>query len=205
MRRKRVRLVLTAAIALLILGLSSHLHTAYLAGLLLGEASTPDIDGPMARLRPDPVVEQVSFQSAGRTIRADIYRPRSGGPHPGILLSHGVAARGKDDPRLVNFADWMARAGFVALVPEFVNMSQFRVRPSDIEEMVSAYEYLEARPDVEPGRVGLFGFSYAGGLSVLAASDPAIADRVRFCFILGGYYDLENVVIYMTTGHIKMY
>jgi len=197
---RRLRLIAVAAVALVVLGLSSRIHTAYLAALVLAESATPEADGPIADLRPDPVVESVTFEASGKTILADLYRPPSGGPHPGIVLSHGVAELGKDDPRLVNFADAMARAGFAALVPQFVNMKGFRVRPSDVRELVASYEYLAARRDVEPERIGFFGFSYAGGLSVLAAADPGIAGRAKFCFILGGYYDLENVLIYMTTG-----
>ncbi|MFH1501972.1 MAG: hypothetical protein ABIG03_02880 [Candidatus Eisenbacteria bacterium] len=198
--RRRLRLLAVAVMALLLLGLSSRIHTAYLAALVLVESATPEVDGPIAGARPDPVIEDVTFDAAGTTMRADLYRPPGGGPHPGIVLSHGVAARGKDDPRLVNFADALARAGYVALAPQFVNMKEFRVRPSDIHELVASYEYLEGRPDVDPDRVGLFGFSYAGGLSVLAAADPRIAERARFCFLLGGYYDLRSVVTYMTTG-----
>ena len=200
---RRLRFIVIAVVALLVLGLSSRIHTAYLAALVLAESATPATDGPIADLRADPYVESVTFDSPGREVLADVYLPRSEGPHPGIVLSHGVAARGKDDPRLVNFADAMARAGFVALVPQFVNMKDFRVRTSDVDELIASFEYLASRPDVEDGRVGLFGFSYAGGLSVLAASDPRVADRVRFCFLLGGYYDLESVIVYMTTGYYR--
>jgi hypothetical protein len=69
-----------------------------------------------------------------------------------------------------------------------------------VDELVASYLYLEGRSDTHADRIGLFGFSYAGGLSVLAAADPRIAGKVRFCFLLGGYYDLQNVIIYMTTG-----
>ncbi len=179
------------------MGLSSRLHTAYLSALVLAESATPEVDGPISERLPDPDVESVSFASPDGTMLADLYLPRDGHDrHAGIVLSHGVAARGKDDPRLVNFADALARAGYAALVPDFVNMRDFRVRPSDIDELVASYEYLESRPDIDASRIGLFGFSYAGGLSVLAASDPRIADRVRFCFLLGGYYDLVSVVTY---------
>ncbi len=200
MSRRRIRVIAMAVIALVLLGLSSRIHTAYLAALVLAESATPDVDGPIASARPDPVVESVRFEVPGKTMLADVYRPPDGGPHPGIVLSHGVASRGKDDPRLVNFADALARAGYVALVPQFVNMKEFRVRPSDVNELVASYEYLETRPDIDAERIGLFGFSYAGGLSVLAAADPRIAERVRFCFLLGGYYDLESVITYTTTG-----
>jgi dienelactone hydrolase len=198
--RRRAKWITVAAVALLLLGAPSRIHTAYLATLVLAESATPLIDGPIAGRLPDPVIERVTFEACGKPVVADLYLPQSEGPHPGIVLNHGVADLGKDDPRLVNFADAVARAGFVALVPEFENLKAFRVRPSDVDEVVAAYEYLTARSDVIPDRVGLFGFSYAGGLAVLAASDPRIADRVRFCFLLGSYYDLENVVTYMTTG-----
>jgi dienelactone hydrolase len=202
--RRRARWIALAAAALLLLGFSSRIHTAYLAALVLAESATPLVDGPIATRLPDPVVEHVVFEAGGKPLIADLYLPQSEGPYPGIVLNHGVSDLGKDDPRLVNFADAVARTGFAALVPEFENLKAFRVRPSDVSEIVAAYEYLADRPDVIPDRVGLFGFSYAGGLAVLAASDPAIADRVRFCFLLGSYYDLENVVTYMTTGMYRL-
>jgi dienelactone hydrolase len=198
--RRRVRLLTLAAVALVLLGLSSRIHVAYLTALVLAESATPLVDGPIATRRADPVIEPVTFPAGLRTLVADVYLPAGAGPHPGIVLNHGVADLGKDDPRLVNFADAVARAGYVALVPEFPNLKGFRVRPADVEEVIAAFEYLAGRPDVDAERVGLFGFSYAGGLAVLAASDARIADRVRFCFLLGSYYDLENVVTYMTTG-----
>ncbi len=178
-------------------------RVAYLTVLLLLELPTPADDGPIAGILPDPVVERVSFEAAGRTLIADIYRPQGGSAHPGIILNHGVAAGGMHDVRLVNFADALARAGYVVLVPEFLNLKEFRVRPSDVDEVVGSFEYLEGLPGVNPGRAGIFGFSYAGGLAVLAANDPEIAARVRFCFLLGSYYDLRSIVTYATTGYFR--
>ena len=200
MRTKRTRLITLAAVAVALLCFSTHIHVAYLTALVLMELGSPEVDGPIASRRPDPIIERVSFDAAGTTMVADLYRPPDDERHPGIVLSHGVANRGKDDPRLVNFSDALARAGYVALVPDFVNLKEFRVRPSDVDEFVGSYEYLETHARVDPDRIGLFGFSYAGGLAVLSASDPRIAERVRFCFLLGGYYNLENVVTYITTG-----
>ncbi len=203
MRRPGPRIIGLVAIALVLLAMSSHIRVAYLATLVLCEASSPLTDGPMASLRSDPVVERVRYEVEGTTIVADVYRPPGDGIHAGILLNHGVAAGGRSDPRLVNFADALARAGFVALVPEFTNLKEFRVRLSDVDEIIGSFEYLESLPRVDSSRVGLFGFSYAGGLSILAAGDPRIADRTRFCFSLGGYRDLESVVTFMTTGSFR--
>jgi len=108
-----------------------------------------------------------------------------------------------NDLRLVNFADALARCGYVAFVPEFTNLKEFRVRPSDVDEVVAAFRHCRGLPTVDPARVGIFGFSYAGGLAVLAAADPRIADDVRFCFLLGSYYDLRDIVNYATTGYYR--
>ncbi len=198
----RTRIIL-ALVALALLGIGPRIHVAYLASLVLVESVTPDADGPIARLRPNPEVQIVTFEAGEKLIVADLYRPNDGRRHPGIVLNHGVADRGKNDPRLVNFADALARAGYVALVPEFTNLKEFRVRPSDVDELVASFEYLERSEYVQPDRIGLFGLSYAGGLAVLAAGDPRIADRVRFCFVLGGYYDLRDVVVFVTTGRYR--
>ena len=205
MRRRRVSLavwVVLAAIVLLALG--PRVRVAYLTTLLLLELPTPETDGPIASRLPDPLVTRVTFEAGGRTMIADVYRPAAGSQgsrHPGIVLNHGVAAGGMKDLRLTNFADALARCGFVALVPEFINLKELRVRSSDVDEMVGSYEYLEQLPAVDPERAGFFGFSYAGGLAVLAANDSRIAERVRFCFLLGSYYDVRSIVIYATTGY----
>jgi dienelactone hydrolase len=203
-RHNLTRLSMLLVLCLLLLSQAPRIRTTYLTVLLLAEAASPDIDGPIATLRSDPHVEHVSFPVEGKTVVADLYRPADGGPHPGIVLCHGVADRGKDDLRLVNFADALARAGYMALVPDFENLRQFRVRPSDVDEIVGAFEHLSTLPSVKRDRIGLFGFSYAGGLSILAARDPRISDRVKFCFLLGAYYDLEAVVGYMTTGMYRL-
>jgi len=204
MRSGRSRLLVCAVlVAIALLALGPRIRVAYLTTLLLLELPTPVIDGPIVSRLPDPVVEQVTFTAAGRTIVADVYRLPGDELHPGIVLNHGVAAGGRSDLRLVNFADALARCGYVALVPEFVNLKEFRVSPSDVDEVVGAYQYLELLPGVDPERVGFFGFSYAGGLALLAANDPAIADRVRFCFLLGGYYDLRSIATYATTGYYR--
>ncbi|MBN2566425.1 MAG: hypothetical protein JXB46_12020 [Candidatus Eisenbacteria bacterium] len=201
---RRVVLIVASVTALLAAAvLAPALRVVYLTVLLLQEVQTPEHDGPLADRLADPEIEQVTFEAAGRRIVADVYKPARPGPHPGIVLNHGVAAGGRHDLRLVNFADALARCGYVALVPEFLNLKEFRVRPTDVDEVVASFEYLTALPDVDAERCGLFGFSYAGGLALLAANDPAISDRVGFCFLLGSYYDLRNIVTYATTGYYQ--
>src|SRR5262249_55418473 len=58
-----------------------------------------------------------------------------------------------------------------------------------------------SRPELAPdGRVGLMGISFAGGLSVVAAGRPSLADKVAFTFSLGGHGDLARVLAFLCTG-----
>ncbi len=52
----------------------------------------------------------------------------------------------------------------------------------DVGTIVAAFERLEGLPGVRRDRVGILGAARSGELALLAAGDPAIADRVRFCF-----------------------
>ena len=52
-----------------------------------------------------------------------------------------------------------------------------------------AFGLLASRPEVDPQRVGIAGFSVGGSLAVLAAADPRIAERVRFVNAFGAFGD----------------
>ncbi len=203
-RRAFIRVALVVAIALIMWMNAERIHVAYLAGMVLAESATPLESGPAEARLPEPVVTQAQYEAAGRTIDATLYLPSEGEPpYPGLVVNHGVAAGGRDDPRLVNFADAMARAGFAVLAPDFVNLREFRVRLTDVDELVASYQYLASREDVDERRVGMFGLSYAGGLALLAATDERINQDVAFLFLLGAYYDLRHIVTYMTTGYFR--
>ena len=48
--------------------------------------------------------------------------------------------------------------------------------------------------------IGLMGISFSGGLSVVAAGRPSLADRVAYVFSFGGHDDLPRVLRYLCTG-----
>jgi pimeloyl-ACP methyl ester carboxylesterase len=63
--------------------------------------------------------------------------------------------------------------------------------------------YLAQRHDVVSGnRVGLLGFSFAGGLSLIAASHPETQRHLKYVTSVGGHYDLSNVMQFLITGQL---
>jgi len=171
--------------------------------LLLNELLHFDKPGGMDKASAHPAVKEVSWVGPLGSMKADLYLPPAEGKRGGILLNHGVIDTGKDDPRLRGFASMLCRAGFVVFVPDLKGMRNFRIAPSDVEEIKAAFSHLLSRREVRPDSCGLFGFSYGAGPTIIAACRPETRDRVRFVASFGGYYDLKNVLSFIATGHFE--
>lgn len=135
-----------------------------------------------------------------KPIRARLYLPEGGHGH-GIVVSHGVHFRGIDEPRLVSFARALARSGLVVLTPELDDLIDYRVSQRGIDVIGQSIRYLGARRDlVTEQKVGVIGFSFAGGLSLVAAAKPELADRIAFVTSVGGHHDLARVLEFLLSG-----
>lgn len=174
------------------------------AGLALEDLAQGLAPSRLASQVPRPVREAIGFETAGTERVADLYRP-SQGARAGIVLVPGVAARGRRDARVVAVANTLARLDFTVLVPDMPGVRRYRMRSTDVREVADAFAWLSLRPRLAPpGHIGLAGFSYGAGPVLLAALQPDIRGRVRFVLAVGGYYSLENVVTYLTTGYCRV-
>ncbi len=73
----------------------------------------------------------------------------------------------------------------------------------EVNEVADALDYLLTRPDVDPDRIGIYGFSSAGATSVMAAAQLPEIDAV---VAEGGYGDfLDNALGQTTQGGIAGY
>lgn len=151
---------------------------------------------PQTWFAPDPVRSAVAYPTAdgAGAGAADLYAPAGEGVHSGVLLFLGVNPAGKDDPRVVNLAEGLARAGMVVLIPWSDDMTEKRVSPDDVDSLVRAYEYLLSLDRVDAERSGMGGFCVGASFVAVAAADPRVRDRVRFVNFFGGYYDARDLV-----------
>ncbi len=150
-----------------------------------------------------PSRRAINFSGEVQRYRADLYVP---GPPPlaGLVLIPGAAEAGKDDPRLMAFARTLARARFLVLVPDIPSLRRLQVKPANIGQVADAVSYLASGKDFPPPeRIGAGAFSYAVGPVLLAAQRPAVADEMDFVVGVGGYYDLEAVLTFATTGYYR--
>jgi hypothetical protein len=87
------------------------------------------------------------------------------------------------------------------VVPDLPSFRRIAAHPDNLTELGQAFDAVTARSDLAPtGRAGLFGISYAGGIAVLAALDPARASRVAFVASAAGFADLDSTLRFLATG-----
>ena len=136
----------------------------------------------------------------GGELRARLYRP-VGASDRAMLLVPGVHASGVDEPRLVQFARDLASVRHTVLTVELTDLTQYRITPRTTDMIEDAAWWLSGQHDLAPdGRVGMMGISFAGGLSIIAASRPPLRDRVSFVMSFGGHGDLPRTLRYLCTG-----
>ncbi len=174
-----------------------------LARVLTARAVLSDLAAAEPATAPGLAEQDVGVPGRDGPIRARIYRRADTPRGPGIVIAHGVHYLGIDEPRLVKFARALARAGKVVLTPELADLADYRITPTGVGVIEDSVEYLGARSWVTSPRVGLIGFSFAGGQSLLAAASPELQGHVAFVTSVGGYDDLARVLRFLATDAIE--
>jgi pimeloyl-ACP methyl ester carboxylesterase len=173
------------------------------AELALEDLASGDGTSRLKAQTPQPSRQTLRYPVADELRSADLYLSPAGA-RAGIVLVPGIVAQGKDDPRLVAMARTLARLRFAVLVPAMPGVRRYQVRARDVREVADAFAYLVSRPELAPpGHAGVAGFSYGAGPVIIAALQPDIRERVSFVLAVGGYYSLDNVVTYFTTGRYR--
>ncbi|TVR79659.1 MAG: alpha/beta hydrolase [Rhodospirillales bacterium] len=149
---------------------------------------------------PEPDRRAITFSVEGRERRGDLYDPNQP-VAAGMVIVPGAAEAGKDDPRLVAFANTFARARFEVLVPDVEAMRELRVTSDDARVLADAIIHLHERDPDRP--LGLAAISFALGPGVLALFEPGAGDRVDVVVGVGGYFDVVETITFFTTGHYR--
>lgn len=158
---------------------------------------------------PEPTsvltTQDVTIDGRDGPIRARLYYAPSATARRPVVIAHGVHYQGIDEGRLVPFAKDLAAAGMMVLTPELTDVIDYRITDQGVGIIADSARYLrdEAPTASSDPDVGLVGFSFAGGLSLLAAGDEAIQDDVAYVLSVGGYHDLGRVMRFLVTSELE--
>src|SRR5579871_3947309 len=154
---------------------------------------------------PDGLAEEVSFPSTADSIRmsgwffrADHATPET--PRPVIVLCHGIwTGRRECLPLALRFQ----AAGYNVLAFDFrahgLSDGRFTsVGHHETNDVLGAIEYVKHRPEVDPSRIGVVGFSMGAAASIQAAArcdDIAalVADSAYATFLDAAKYSFSLV------------
>jgi predicted acyl esterase len=143
--------------------------------------------------------KDVEFKSSGITLRAHLYLPESDGPFPAVVMAGGWCyVKELVQPE---YAKMFAGAGIAALVFDYRNFGDSDGEPrqhldpwEQIEDYRNAISFAETLPDIDPGRIGVWGISYSGGhVLVVGAIDPRIKCIVSNIPVVDGYMTMKSV------------
>jgi fermentation-respiration switch protein FrsA (DUF1100 family) len=136
--------------------------------------------------------ERVDFRSRGTRCAAWLTLPPRPGPHPAIVLVHGLGAT--HDMMLPQYEQHFAEAGIATLAFDYRNTGASDGQPrqhistrGQRDDVAAALAHLRGRPEIDPARIGLWGTSL-GGMNVIrvAAARDDLAVAVVQCPIVHG-------------------
>ncbi|MDP3879116.1 MAG: dienelactone hydrolase family protein [Dehalococcoidales bacterium] len=151
-------------------------------------ASTPaptlTTTAPPGYVNPDAVESsEVAFSSEAFDVKAYLSKPGSAGSFPGLIIIH--ENRGLT-PHIQDVARRFASQGYVALAPDLLSRvggtAQFSTTDQAVAaigtlssegvmtDLNSAFNYLRSRPDVQQDNIGVIGYCWGGGNSLLFAT-----------------------------------
>ena len=141
----------------------------------------------------------VEFASGRDTCAAWLYLPTGERPMPVVLLAHGWT--GVREQRLGAYAERFAAAGVAALVFDYRHFGASSGQPRQLLDIkrqladwAAAVAFVRTRPELDPGRVGLWGTSFSGGhVMKVAARDAQIGAVVAQVPFADGLRNLPSL------------
>ena len=133
-------------------------------------------------------------------IPARFYVPAKVIGHPVIVIP-GIHSAGIEEGRLTALSGQLAATGLTVMTIALPDLQAYRITPSATDAIEDAVSWLAGQRAYAPdGKIGVVGISFAGGLSIAAASRDSIKDKLAYVVSFGGHADLPRVMRYLATG-----
>jgi uncharacterized protein len=136
---------------------------------------------------------EVEFTSGGETVRGDLLLPDGDGPFPVVVMAGGWCY--VKELRQPRYAAEFVKQGIAALIFDYRRMGASDGEPrqhidpwDQIEDYKNAITFAENLPEIDAGRIGIWGISYSGGhVLIVGATDPRVRSVVSNVPVIDGY------------------
>jgi len=149
-------------------------------------------------LPPGVTRQPLVIEAGGTVVFADIYEPAVA--RAVLLFVPGLTSAGRDDRRVVGVSGVLAAAGFRVVTPDLPGAIALAAGREDAAVLEVLLDHLVAERGANGLPLGMIAVSYGLGPALTAAAGPARADGIDMVLGLGGYFDGQAIVTYVTTG-----
>jgi len=163
---------------------------------------------PACARQPQPArIEEITFQSGSFTLVGDLRLPAGTGPFPVVLFVHGDAPTANRTMfgMYLPIMERMLKADYAVLSWDNPGAGgstgmtdRLQLTQQQAQIVMGAIEAMKAHPDVDSGRIGLWGVSMAGWVMprVLMASDDVAFMICQSCGSMSG----RDEFVYLTVA-----
>jgi dienelactone hydrolase len=203
--RGRFVIYLLAAVAVISAAASYWVPRYFEAAWFLEDIAAGPAPSTWKQLHPAPTASGARWTVDGRAGEGDLYTPTEAIKGRMIFVP-GLIADARRDPRVIAFAETLARAGYLTLVPQTTAFDGLKANPGDIDTISDAATWLADTdfPNTPKTKIGIAALSYMAGPSLIAASRAPVNDKVAFVFFIGGYYSMTDVIRFVTTRKFRL-
>lgn len=145
-------------------------------------------------------MDSVTFSSGGKTIGMKVFAAGAANS-PAILVLHGAGGVDAGNRYVGQLAAAVAANGYSTFVVEYFDRTGTTYASDAViqknftawlETIADATTYIAERSDIDPGRIGTFGYSLGGYLAVAhAARDPRVRATVELAGGIDSSYSSE--------------
>jgi pimeloyl-ACP methyl ester carboxylesterase len=167
--------------------------------VLTSAVDTPVLSWVVRVVTGEPEVSDAVVAGVPSTVA----HPSDGSAWPAVVFVNGATRRGRHHPTVQGLARGLARAGYLAVVPDLPGLRGGEITTQTAEATAAVARATAARPDTRDGRVALYGVSVGTTLALLAAEDAALSGRVSVVAGLAPYTDLVNTIRLAATGYYR--
>lgn len=141
-----------------------------------------------------PDVKEISIPIRNGVLRADCYIPKKKSIGT-IVTINGLAPLGNRDPRFIVVNKSLCKLGYTVVSPFYDEICDYKISLRNIDDIKDSILYISSQKELSPsGKVSIFAPSFSGSLSLIAASDKEIANRIHSLCAIGAFANVDDII-----------
>ena len=149
--------------------------------------------------RPGEIIRIAGHGPGKLELPAMIFPPdRAQGEPETILVVHGMAFRGHQDPRMINYCRILSGLGFQVVAPHYEEIARLEITRKSIDRIAATIQAVTRDPSLCPrGRLSFFSGSFSGGMCLAAAARSSNREKVNALLIAGSPARFDTTLRYL--------